>query len=828
MKQVFSVMVILLTMFNSIKAQNRLMNAAEIQQKLQKLNVVGNVLYMAAHPDDENTRLISWLANEKKVRTAYLSLTRGDGGQNLIGEEKGPLMGLIRTQELLEARKKDGGEQFFTRALDFGYSKSAKETLEKWDKNLVLSDVVRIIRKFKPDVIITRFPPTKRAGHGHHTTSAILAEEAFDAAADPTMFPESAKEFGAWKVTRLFFNNSPWWDKDIEKNKDKYVTVNIGSYNPVLGKAYSEIAGESRSQHQSQGFGAAHSRGNKIEYLQLVKGKSNMQDILHNIDMTWSRVPNIKPKQVLAIEKLIATIQENYNAEKPGETAKQLVELYNMVKPFDHNVWGKQKLKEIKALIASTVGLWMELLAKDAHVVKGNYLHYTAEAVLQHQVDGFAIKSIKVGEAEKQFDKAKTAGNFYRLKDSIQANELFQPYWLEYPTQENLFVIKNRQNIGKPESDAPFQATFVLQTPSGELSFKVPIRHKSVDRVLGELYRPVVILPALTAHFEEKAYLFTNTTSQQVVVKIAAHEDVEQAVARPVLPSGWKIIPSEVNLKGLKEGVNTFVTFTVTPPKKDNSSMFSVNLEVNGEVYDKDLIEIEYPHIETQAVLPKAQTSLIRYGIKVEGKKIGYIEGAGDEVPKGLEQLGYAVEFIDLERASLNTFKQYDVVVVGIRAFNTKKELVGLHPALMQYVEEGGHVVVQYTTTWGQLVKQMGPYPFKLSRDRVTKEEAPVTFLNQKHELFKRPNKITTVDFENWVQERGLYFANEWDSHYEALLGWNDPEEERKDGALLVTDYGKGTFIFTGISFFRQLPAGVPGAYRLFANIISYKQKAVQ
>ena len=804
-------------------AQKLLPNSAKIQMQLEQLNVVGNVLYLAAHPDDENTRLISWLANEKKVRTAYLSLTRGDGGQNLIGNEKGPLMGLIRTQELLEARKLDGGEQFFTRALDFGYSKTADETLEKWKRDSILSDVVRIIRKYKPDVIITRFPPDKRAGHGHHTTSAMLAEEAFDAANDPNKFPESARLYGTWNTQRLYFNNSPWWDKTIEERKDKFVTVNIGAYNPFLGKSYSELASESRSRHQSQGFGSLRSRGNRIEYLELSKGSKAEKDIFEGIDLTWNRISSIPQKDKENIIQLIETIHAEYSPFHPEKSVVKLTELYALMKEHKGNVWVDQKLKETKNLIVACSGLWLEFTSDKANYTPNENIKVSAQVIPQLDLP----KSIYVSNVSingKTTDiKQQNTGVSKMVKDTLKAPSITQPYWLEESSQHDMFTIKNRNNIGKPENDPLFVASYTLTTPYGSIAFERPLVYKWRDRVDGELYRNVNVIPPVTVHFEEKAFLFRNKNAQNVNIKVSIHQDHNQLAVSPNLPKGWKANPNKIDLTDLKQGDVQFLTFSVTPEKSAESGSMGITMNGDGTSWNKDLIEIEYPHIQTQVVLPIAESQLIRYDIETIGQKIGYIMGAGDEIPKALEQLGYTVDLIDIQQTGLNQLKNYDAIVLGIRALNTKKELIGLQSALLEYVKQGGHMVVQYTTNYGLLTKDFAPFPMEIGRDRVTKEEAKPTFLHPDHALFAKPNKISALDFDNWVQERGLYFAKTWDENYTSLIGWNDPGETQKDGALLVTEYGKGSFIFTGISFFRQLPAGVPGAYRLFANIVSYR-----
>ena len=370
MKKVIAISLLLIATASYAQKQ---MNASEIKLALNKLNTLGSVLYVAAHPDDENTRLIAYMANERLVRTGYLSLTRGDGGQNLIGTEKGPLMGVVRTQELLEARKVDGGEQFFTRAVDFGYSKTPEETFIKWDKQAVLADVVWAIRKFKPDVMITRFPPTSKAGHGHHTASAILAAEAFDLAGDKNAFPEQLTYTTVWQPKRLLLNASTWWDKELpQKAKDnptEYTTVDIGTYNTLLGKSYGEIAAESRTMHKSQGFGSAKQRGSKLEYLKLLKGEPFKTDVLDGVNLSWKTVNGGE-----AIEKLLTKAITNFNAEQPELIVPTLLEAHQLLNKLpDSNKWKWIKLSKIRTVIANCAGLFVEVTANDYSTSSAGY-----------------------------------------------------------------------------------------------------------------------------------------------------------------------------------------------------------------------------------------------------------------------------------------------------------------------------------------------------------------------------------------------------------------------------------------------------------------------
>jgi LmbE family N-acetylglucosaminyl deacetylase len=801
------------------------MNAAEIKLALKKLNTLGSVLYVAAHPDDENTRLIAYMANEEMARTGYLSLTRGDGGQNLIGTEKGPLMGLLRTQELLEARKIDGGEQFFTRAVDFGYSKTAEETFIKWDKQKILADVVWAIRKFRPDVMITRFPPTKAAGHGHHTASAVLAAEAFDLAGDAKAFPEQLDYVKVWQPKRLFLNASTWWDKELptkaKENPDSYTTIDIGTYNTLLGKAYTEIAAESRSMHKSQGFGSAKQRGSKLEYLQLIKGsKTTSNNIFSGVDLTWNKVD-----KGLEIEKLLANAYSNYDAEQPELIVKTLFEAIDLINELpDLNQWKWIKLKQINNIIASCTGLFVEVTAYDYSASIGSIAELKTTIVNRSNLKVELIE-VKQGEKDSALNINLPNNQTYSFENSftLPNQQNTNPYWLNHPF-EGIYTVNSQLKIGVPQNSPSITTSFTFKINDHYFYLIRPVVYKHTDRVKGEIYRPFVVLPKATANLDDKVYIFSNNNSKKVKVTIKGHAENLKGNVTLKMPKGWKSEPTLINYSFSKKGEEQIVEFNITP--SSNESVGNISVVLNNEKQTaKSLITIEYDHIQTQTLLPEAKAKFVRLNVAIKGKNIGYIKGAGDEVPTALEQLGYSITLLDENSLKNSDLSKYDAIVAGIRTYNTNKYMPTVYDRLMTYVKNGGNYVVQYNTNRGLDDIKIGPYPFKLSRDRVTVEEAKTTFLAPENPIMNSPNKITQQDFENWVQERGLYFSNEWDEQYTPILGWNDPKEEMVKGSLLVANYGEGSFVFTGISFFRDLPAGVPGAFKLFANIISYGKK---
>jgi len=817
----FLLFLCIIQFFSTINAQQ--LTSSEIKLALNKLNTVGSVLYIAAHPDDENTRLIAYMANEKKLRTGYLSLTRGDGGQNLIGTEQGALMGLVRTQELLEARKIDGGEQYFTRAVDFGYSKTAEETFEKWNKQEVLADVVFVIRKFKPDVIITRFPPTSEAGHGHHTASAILAEEAFDLAADPTAFPEQLNYVSVWQPKRLFLNASTWWDKELPQkaeNNPAYATIDIGTYNPLLGTSYGEMAAESRTKHKSQGFGSAKTRGTQLEYLQLKKGEKFIDNnIFSGIDLTWNKVEGGKE-----ITNLIVKATKEFDAEQPEKIVPTLLQVFQKVRaiPATNNL-SYVKLFEIQKLITSCLGLHAEFIADDYTTTEHTKLKASINIVNRSNLK-VVLSNIGIAENDTLVNTTLPYNELKTFEVNFQtpSYSLTNPYWLNEPF-DGLFKVKNQDIIGTPGNNNSMFCFLMFEIEGQYFYLSNYLQYKWTDKVKGEIYRPVVVLPSVTANIAGNVFVFSSNQPKQVKVTLKAHENNQKGNVSLILPNGWSSSPTEIPYELTAKNQEQHVFFTVTPSQKIAEGEIKVELNKSNAIA-KSLTVIEYDHITTQTLLPDAKGKVVRLDVQIKGKNIGYIMGAGDEIPVALEQLGYSVTLLNEYTLKNSDLSQFDAIISGIRAYNTNNYMISAQQYLMNYVKNGGTYVVQYNVNRGLLTEDLGPFPFKLSKDRVTDEESKVTFINTDYPILNFPNKITEKDFEGWIQERGVYFSNEWDNKYTPILEMNDSNETTKKGSLLVANYGKGAFIYTGLSFFRQLPAGVPGAFRLFANIVSYKQ----
>lgn len=803
--------------------------SADIREGIKQLNVLGSVLYVAAHPDDENTRLISWLVNEKHYRTTYISLTRGDGGQNLIGPELAELLGLIRTQELLAARRIDGGRQMFSRANDFGFSKHPDETLRMWNKDEVLADLVWTIRLLRPDVIINRFDHRSPGRtHGHHTASAMLAVEAFDLAGNPNAYPEQLKYVEIWQPKRLFFNTS-WWFYGSQEAFDKadktnLIQLDIGAYYPSRGKSNNEIAAESRSQHQCQGMGSDWARGSQAEYLEWLKGDplAGNSDLFAGVSTDWSRIAGGSD-----IGKLVQQALSNFDYDNPAASVPALMDIREKILALPEGFWKKTKLEEVENLIQACMGLYLEAVALQSYAAPGQAVWMKWEAINRSGVEA-RLEKIEFLPTGKDTTLAIALANNQNLSQktevALPTNLPYStPYWLSQPWETGMYTVPDQSLRGLPETPRQVKARFHLTVLGKPLVVTKDIAYKSTDPVKGERYQPFEILPIAFVSIQNPAYVFASSQSKQVVVTVTAGKDQLEGKVRLDLPRGWRCDPPEHPVSiAQKEGTAAF-TFNLSPPAEAGAGTFRAVVIAEGQAHQNSLIRIQYDHIPVQTVLREAASQAVRVNLEKAGEKVAYIMGAGDEIPGSLEQIGYQVDLIKPESVQAGQLAGYDAVILGIRIYNTLPKPEFMQKELLRYVENGGTLIVQYNTTWdfNLPAELVGPYPLKISRDRVTVEDAEVRFLQPDHELLHFPNQITAADFEGWVQERGLYFPDTWDEKYQALLSCNDPGEKPRDGGLLVCAYGKGHYIYTGYSWFRQLPAGVPGAYRLFANMIS-------
>lgn len=816
--------------FTTLQAQAPIVKSSgDIYEELEKLKVLGSVLYVAAHPDDENTRLISYYANQVKARTAYLSLTRGDGGQNLIGPEIKELLGLMRTEELMAARRIDGGEQMFSRANDFGFSKNAEETREIWEEEKVMSDVVWAIRKYRPDVIINRFDH-KSSGrtHGHHTASAILSYEAFDLSGDKNQFSNQLKYVEPWSAQRLFFNTS-WWfygsrEKFAEADKSDMVTIDIGTYYPIKGKSNSEIAAESRSQHVCQGMGNTASRGSREEYMQLLKGDmpKDPHDIFEGINTSWSRI------DAEHVDKMIDGVISSFNFSNPANSAKAIAEIVNSIKKLPPSHWRNIKLADAEALLIDVTGMYIEAISDQHTYTPNEKINVRSEVTNRSNVES---KVLKVRFHDMKMDTILNAALANNLSLQWDHNlnvpstaDLTSPYWLKQKGSLGMYRVDDQKLIGNPRTERALRATYYLDIAGAEVDITKDIVYRYNDPESGPVYRPLEIVPEISVKIQEKVYVLRNERPTKVKVTVKALSANQNGQVSLTVPRGWKISPAYHDFTIDFKGADQDVEFELTPPSGQSQFTLQPVVKANGKEYRKELIQIDYDHIPYQSVMMPAESKMVKLDIKTAGGRIAYIEGSGDAIPKSLEQIGYTVDVIPLPEVSKERLKGYNALVMGIRAYNKLDDIRFKQQILLDFVKDGGNMIVQYNTNRRLKVDNVGPYPINLSRDRVTVEEAPVEILEPDHPVMNYPNKISQKDFEGWVQERGLYFANEWSEEYKAILSSNDPGEPARKGGLLVAPHGDGHFIYTGYSWFRQLPAGVPGAYRIFANMVSLNQ----
>ncbi len=803
--------------------------AVAVKQQLERLRVVGSVLMIAAHPDDENTALLAWCAQGRKLRTGYLSLTRGEGGQNLIGNEQGELLGVIRTQELLAARRMDGGEQFFTRAIDFGFSKTAEETLAKWGKQEILSDVVWVIRSFRPDVIILRFSGTPRDGHGHHQASAILGREAFRLAGDARAFPEQLRQVRPWQARRLYWNALAFTrqqEAEAEKMAGR-LRIDTGEYNPLLGLSYGELAGLSRSQHRSQGMGSAERRGAAPNYLVLYDGEPASEDFFEGIDTSWNRLPG----GAAVAEKLDAALAA-FTPDAPERVIPHLVEARRRMAGIDHPD-ARRKMEELDETIAAAAGLWLDVSAMSPLAVPGGSAELVMTAIhrsrLPARLGGVTLEGVAGAPpfegAALEYNRPHTA----RAALRVPADQpLTQPLQLRRPQEGNRYVMDRLADIGPAEAQAVLTALFRVEIGGGEILVRRPVEHRYVDRVRGELTRPFRIAPPVSLHLSETALLFGTAAARPVTVEVRAVAGPVQGKVRLEAPEGWRAEPAELPLDLSEAGQPATLTFRVTPPRAAGKGVLRAVAHTGGAEWRQGVVRIEYEHIPPQIVLRAAEARLLREDIRVSARRIGYVMGAGDLVPEALREMGCEVEMLDEQRLAQGDLRVYDAIVTGIRAFHVRADLRAAHARLRDYVERGGTLVVQYNTLEGfggqasdAALRNIGPFPIRIGRARTAVEDAPVRLLEPDHVLMSRPNRITEADFQGWVQERALYFPAEWDPRYEALLETGDPGEPPQRGGLLYARAGAGAYIYTSFAWWRQLPAGVTGAWRLFANLVS-------
>jgi LmbE family N-acetylglucosaminyl deacetylase len=797
---------------STARAQDHLAGAAKIRLALERLNVLGSVLMIGAHPDDEHTPTLAYFARGRSMRTAYLSVTRGEGGQNLIGPEQGDLLGIIRTQELLAARRIDGAQQFFTRAIDFGYTKSPVETLDKWGRQRILSDLVWVIRRFRPDVIILCFSGTPRDGHGQHQASAILGKEAFEAAADKSRFPEQLQSVGVWRAKRLV------WNVYGPSDAPNQIRIDTGQFNPALGYSYLEIAALSRSQHRSQGMGVPRRRGENPTSFVPMAGDPATKDLFDGIDTTWSRVPG-----GAEVGRLLAEALHNFSDDHPEKIVPLLLEARARLQQLPGR-WSAEKLGELDETIALASGLWLDASATRWDVTPGSQLSVRVTAIDRSSVP-ITLAGLSIGQVVRN-ERRPLASNrpevFDVTLDIPPDRPYSQPYWLVRPHGFNYYETDGHAE--DPQTPPLETASFVLDIGGQSLTLLRPVHYRYVDPTQGEQVRPVAVVPPVALRFNESAIVFPNPRPKTIDV-LARSDAAVSGEVRLEVPAGWQAAPASRAFSLSGDGDETTLSFEVTPPAAAVRGQIRAIARIAGRDVSSGMVVISYPHFPAQVVFPPAAAELVRTDARILAHRIGYIMGAGDQVPEALRQLGCEVTLLSPTDLALGDLSAYDAIVTGVRAYNVRSDLRANQQRLLDYVSNGGTLVVQYNVLErgraSEHLDHLGPYSLHIGRDRVSVEEAPVTFTDPNDPLLRSPNLITPADFEGWVQERGLYFASDWDSHYRTLIESHDPGEAPHPGGTLYTRYGKGAYVFTAYSWFRQLPAGVPGAFRIVANLLS-------
>ncbi|REC80089.1 PIG-L family deacetylase [Chryseobacterium elymi] len=810
--------------------QVRPSKSSEIYRELKTLKHLPKVLYLAAHPDDENTGLLSWLINDQNVETGYLSLTRGDGGQNLLGTEQGAALGLIRTHELLEARKLDGAQQFFTRAIDFGFSKNTTDTFKQWDADSITADVVWVIRKFRPDIIICRFPPTAAAGHGQHAASAVVAEKAFKLAGDKTAFPDQLKYVNVWQPKRVLWNTFRFGG--VNTTAENQLKVTVGQYDAQLGMGYGELAGLSRSLHKSQGAGTQSVAGIRTEYFAHVIGEPAKTTLFDGVFKTWTSQGSADIDQ--SLDKIISA----FNFNNPDLSLPALLALRKKVMALKDGDLKKDKLKSLDHIILSCAGFMGEVVTNQAEAVAGDHYNFRLN-LISRTVNPVVLENVKWLSQSESFNRKLSKDSLITIQHDIQIPAdaaLTEPYWLAKPAKDAAtFSVPNDTLTGLPEAESPLNVLLGLKIGSEKFKVKLPLSFKKLDPVRGDVVEALRIVPALELKFTQPLYVVKENEDLHLSlnVKVNSNKQFKNKGVLNLMYNGERLGGADLSsLNGNDFTVDYVIPKTKLATIHSARLQLDANFVADGVTYNKKQVLIQYPHLPSLQYFTPASVTVMKGDIQVKVKKVGYIEGAGDFIPEFLRIAGIQVDVLKDEdfygnlnesagNGSQNKLSQYDAIVLGVRANNTEKKLGRWMPFLWSYVKAGGNLVMQYNTNQDTTVDQLGMYSFSIANKRVTEENAAVTFLNPNHKLLNFPNKITADDFKDWVQERGAYFPAQWDAAYEPLFEMHDTGEEPLQGSTLCAKYGKGNFIYTPLAFFRQLPAGNVGAARLFLNFLS-------
>ena len=703
----------------------------------------------------------------------------------------------------------------------------------------MLSDVVWVIRSFQPDVIVLVWSGTPRDGHGQHQASAIISREAFAAAADRNQFPEQLKYVAPWQTRSMYQLGRKTFDQfrpaaEVAKDTtppEKTLNIDTGEFDPMLGHSYSEIAGMSRSMHKSQGMGAAEQRGSSTVWLLPIGGGAGVDDALNGIENGWKRQP-----QGAAIDDLLSRAVHTVDGEHPEKTIPLLTQARHLIAAMKAS-WAARKLADIDEAIALCAGLWLDAATDRTTAVAGGEVRITATAINRSPAT-VVLKSVKTsgtpGAPETDLLSDNLAYNKPDKKTLTwtipESQPYSQPFWLRKPSKGDLYTIDDQRMIGVADAPPVLEAVFRLQVGGDEIVVRRPVHYRYVDRVRGELTRPLVVVPAVSLAISEKAIVFPNNEARSIDVDVRANKPQSSGTVSLTVPGGWRVEPSSRPFTLTQTGEQATLRYTITPSASEARGELRAQATMaGGGQTESNMNVIDYAHIPPRTIFEPAMATVVRADIRTLAHKVGYIMGAGDEVPKALRQIGCEVTLLDADYLARGDLQAFDAIVAGVRAYNLRLDLRANQHRLLDYMKQGGSYIVQYNNLgFGPSaaedlkgLEQMGPYPIKLSQERVTEEDAPIHFPDPKHPLLQSPNLITAKDFEGWVQERGLYFASGFDPQYQSLFDSHDAGEPPRMGGMLFAKYGKGAYFYTGYAWFRELPAGVPGAFRIFANLLS-------
>ncbi|MGE3382096.1 MAG: PIG-L family deacetylase [Pyrinomonadaceae bacterium] len=836
--------------------------ALGLVRQLKRLNTSASAMMIGAHPDDEDTALLSYLSRGENARTAYLSLTRGDGGQNIIGPELGEALGVIRTEELIQARKLDGAEQYFTRAYDYGFSKTLQEARLKWDENVILCDAVRAIRQFRPLVVVAQFSGTPADGHGQHQFAGYIAPLAVKAAMDASQCGGEGEAGEVWAVKKFYVRHRGQGEPRLR--------VNTGKYDPLYARSYFEIAMEARSQHRSQEQGVLELRGDQYSSLNLQGSETKESGIFEGLDVSVAAAGTgqADPGKALAeVQDAAERALREYDPRSPERILPHLINGYKAATRKGQftapnpptEVFAREMRTRFADAIVAVLGLQIDALSDVETIAQGESFNVSAK-IYGQQREGLQVKEISLAVPAKPnlrpvanladvewwmvkrgpapstntpgfvTREAGMAAEYFAVTVPPDA-DLTTPYWLVEPRRGDMYVMSGRPAVHGSPFQLPVPKALVTLEVNGEtLYVERPVEFRYADDVRGEIRRNVAVVPTITVGLDQNLMIIAagaKATEKQLAVTVTSNSSgaVSGKVALD-LPAGWTAASDSADLNLTRKGESGSVQFKIRVPANARPGTYTLKATatIGDKSFSRSVRTLSYPHIQTHRLYSDAAVKANVIDLKTRPAKIGYIPGSGDSLPQAIAQMGLNIETIDERTLAAGDLSRFDTILVGIRAYQVRTDIVAHNKRLLEFAEKGGTLVVQYQLS-NYTQQGLAPFPARQG-PRVADETAKVTILDSSHPIFNVPNKITDADFEGWVQERNLYNFSTMDPKYKGLLEAHDVNEAENAGGLVVADIGRGKYVYCSYSLFRQLPAGVPGAYRLLANILAFKGEA--